>query len=138
MGNWAPGDMHAAYVAVFILLIAWFLTMIPKFRRSAMSRTSGDDEPARRSSSHHAYAIARDAVLWLVTAVTISFAGKANQAATNALAYIFMAIMLVTIGLAYFVRSKIVLTSMQMLAWSLALALVIMAFASANGRYLVQ
>lgn len=134
MGDWLPGDMHAAFVALFILLLAWFFTLLPKLTRSSLTSHGADEERPKRTKSHHAFSIARDAVLLLTASLLVSYAGKANQAATNALAYIYMAIYLVTIGLAYWTRSRVLLTSMQLVGYALMLALVIMAFATASGR----
>jgi hypothetical protein len=133
MSNWQPGDMHAAFVALFILLIAWFLTFLPKLTRSSLTTHGTDESPPTRTKSHHAFSIARDAVLLLTTSLLISYGGKANQAATNALSYIYMAIYLVVVA-SYWSRSKVLLTSLQLLAYALMLALVIMAFATAQGR----
>ena len=101
MGHFAPGDLKASWVAIFILFILWWLTVIPKFFQSYFSKepssagkegdgsaSAADDTapPSKLSRAHKAYNRARDGVLWLLTAVTISFAGQGNEAATNALA----------------------------------------------------
>lgn len=148
MGSWAPGDMHAAWVAIFILFTTWWLTIIPKFFYGHFKDreggegggdASGDVEQAVKvHRAHKAYGRARDGALWLLIAVTIAFAGQANQAATNALAYIFMAIWLVIVIMSYVVDSKKLHTSLEFAAVTLLFALIIMAFASASGRWLVR
>lgn len=134
MGDWMPGDFHAAFVALFILLVAWFLTLISKYWVPAMSVSDGDEDRVRRTKAHHAFSMARDAVTMLTAALLVAYGGRANQAATNALAYVFMAVYLVAIIMAWFFRSKLVLTSLQALSFAIILALVIMAFATAVGR----
>jgi hypothetical protein len=90
MGHYAPGDMKASWVAIFILLIIWWLAMLPRFYYSYLKvRDDAEDsgQAAKVSRAHKAYNRARDGVVLLLTAVVISFAGAANVAATNALAY---------------------------------------------------
>lgn len=134
MGDWGLGDLHAAFVALFILLLTWFATFIPKLFSTSMTVTGGDEDRPKRSRSHHAYSMARDAVLLLTSSLLIAFAGKANQAATNALSYIFMALYMLAVALAYWTRKRSILTTLQLLAYTLMLALVIMSFGTASGR----
>lgn len=141
MGNFAPGDLHASWVAVWILFLLWWLTMLPRFYYSYLKpREDAEDtgQAAKISRAHKAYNRARDGVLLLLTAVTISFAGAGNEAATNALAYIFMAFWIVIVIMSYFIDSKKLFTILEFLSTILLVALVIMVWGSARGRFLVR
>jgi ABC-type multidrug transport system fused ATPase/permease subunit len=158
MGHFAPGDQKAAWVAIFILFLLWWFAMIPRFFYSFLKKrddAGGEDteQAAKVSRAHKAYNRARDGVLLLLVAVTISFAGAANTAATNALAYIemvvmhglivlfryiFMALWITVVGLSYFFDSKKLFTVLEFLGMALLVALIIMVWGSAAGRYLVR
>lgn len=89
MGSWAKGDLHAAWVAIFILFLLWWLAMLPRFYYSFLKeRDDAEDtgQAAKVTRAHKAYNRARDGVLLLLTAVAISFAGAGDTGATNALA----------------------------------------------------
>lgn len=134
MGNWAPHDLHAAMVALFILIILWWLTLFPKFKHSSLTTSGGDEDRPKRTRSHHAFSMARDAVTLLTASLLIAYAGAANRAAVNTLSFLYMALYIITVALAYWSRSRILLTSLQALAFSLMFALIITALASAVGR----
>ena len=89
MGHFAPGDQKAAWVAIFILFLLWWLAMLPRFFYSFLKKrddAEDTEQAAKISRAHKAYNRARDGVLLLLTPVAISFAGAGNTAATNALA----------------------------------------------------
>lgn len=131
--------------------------MLPRFYYSFLKKREGDEdmeETAKVSRAHKAYNRARDGVLLLLVAVTISFAGVGNTAATNALAYallyyyfrylsnhgryIFMSIWIVIVGLSYFLDSKKLFTILEFIAMAFLVALIIMVWGSAAGRFLVR
>ncbi len=91
MGSFAPGDLKASWVAIFILFLIWWLAMLPRFYYSFLKVREEDAEDsgmaAKVSRAHKAYNRARDGVLLLLTAIMISFAGAGDVGATNALAY---------------------------------------------------
>jgi len=91
MGSFAPGDLKASWVALFILFLIWWLAMLPRFYYSFLKPTDIEAEDAGQmakvSRAHKAYNRARDGVLLLLTAIAISFAGAGDVGATNALAY---------------------------------------------------
>jgi len=89
MGNFAPGDLKASWIAIFILFLIWWLAMLPRFYYSFLKvREDAEDtgQAAKVSRAHKAYNRARDGVLLLLTATAISFAGAGDVGATNALA----------------------------------------------------
>lgn len=89
MGSFAPGDLKASWIAIFILFLIWWLTMLPRFYYSYLkTREDAEDtgQAAKVSRAHKAYNRARDGVLLLLTAIAISFAGAGDVGATNALA----------------------------------------------------
>lgn len=93
MGHFAPGDLKASWIAIFILFLFWWLAMLPRFYYSFLKPSDVDMEDsgqqAKVSRAHKAYNRARDGVLLLLTAIAISFAGAGDVGATNALAYTF-------------------------------------------------
>ena len=141
MGSFAPGDLKASWVAIFVLFLLWWLAMLPRFYYSYLKvRDDAEDsgEAAKVSRAHKAYSRARDGVLLLLTAVLISFAGAGDVGATNALAYLFMASWIIVVVLSYFVDSKKLFTVLEFLATTFLVALIIMVWATARGRYLVR
>lgn len=154
--GFAPGDLKASWVTVFILFLIWWLAMLPRFYYSFLKPTDIEAEDAGQlakiSRAHKAYNRARDGVLLLLTSIVIAFAGAADVAATNALAYllvrfyfrqlsfryIFMSFWIVIVIMSYFYDSKKLFTVLEFTATLFLVALIITAWATAAGRFLVR
>lgn len=133
MGNFAVGDFKASWVAIFVLLIIWTLTLIPRFYYSMIKNK--EDDLVKMSRAYNAYDTARDGVLLLTLSTVISFAGRAAEGATNALHWVFFGIWLILIALCYFTESKIILNSLRLLGFLLIWANLIQTWATASGRW---
>lgn len=133
MGDFPPGNQHAAWVAVFVLTIIWLLTTIPKLWVSTLKVRQ--DETVKFSRAHKAYATARDGVLLLTASTAVSFAGHAAKGATIALSYVFLADWIILIGLTYFMDSKKALNSLKIVGFLLLLANMIQTWGSSKTLY---
>lgn len=118
------------------MLITWWFTFVPKLWTGFLRKRDGDPEDVRVTRAHRAYAIARDGFLLLLGSTAIAFAGKSNVAATTTLSYIFLATYLLTILLAYSTDSKKLLTGLQLFGFLLIFVNMVVAWASASGRFL--
>lgn len=136
MGHFAPGDQKGSWVAVFILLIVWWMTMVPKLWTGFLKRQNGDPDDVKVTRAHRAYAIARDGFLLLLASTALAFAGKSNVATTSTLNYLFLAVFLITILLAYVTDSRKALTSLQLIGFLLIFVNMIVAWSTASGRFL--
>lgn len=134
MGNWTPGDQNAAWVTVFILVIFWALTLIPKFFTSTLYHR--EDDIVKISRAHNAYTNARDGVLLQLVATAIAFAGRSSTGATTALSYIFLADWILLLLTSYMTDSRKAHSALKLIGFILILANIIQALASANGRYI--
>src|SRR5437899_3343533 len=123
MGEFAPGDQNASWVAIFILVIAWTLTTIPRMYYGSLKQW--DDDKVKLSRAYQAYPIARDGVLLLMAAVTIAFVGRASKGVSTALSYVFMSVWMVLVSLSYVTDSKVVLNGLKLLGFILILAHII-------------
>lgn len=83
--GFAPGDMKASWVAIFVLFLLWWLTYLPKMFSQRFK--TDDDGDVRLSRLQRTNELARDGTLLLTIAVLISFAGYSSEGATNALRY---------------------------------------------------
>lgn len=133
MGHFGPGDQKSSWIAVFILVIYWLFTVIPRFYYSAIKQR--DDGTAKVSRAYNAYDTARDGVLLLAASTALAFAAKSNVAATDTLSWLFFANWTVLLILCYVTESRILLNSLRTLGFLLIIANIIQALATAKSRY---
>lgn len=141
--DWAAYDLKGSWVAVFLLLVLWWLSLLLHLFHGSSSNPekmaeaggpvpSPEEEGQRRSkrvSKHF-----RDGLLFLLASIAIAFVAAAPQGATNALAWIFTAFW-VLLGIAMlFVKMRRVMTILAFLDLILLIALISNAFAHAAPR----
>lgn len=145
-GEWDPYDLKGSWVAVFLLLIFWWLSLLLHLFHSTSSSSSSpekmaeagaplpapEEEGRRRSqriSKHF-----RDGLLFLLTSISIAFVAAAPVGATNALAWIFTAFWFILGVAMFFVKLRRIMTLLAFLDLVLLIALISNAFAHAAVR----
>ena len=148
-GPWSSYDIKASWVAVFILFLLWWLSMLPGIffgdhdagttgdkvdeegggAGGGMDHTEGGNRRWKRMARHY-----REGVLWLLTSVALAFAAAAPPGATNALAWIFTGLWIIMGILMFFVKTPRVMNLLAFLTLILLVALISNAFAHSGGR----
>lgn len=131
-------EYTASWVAIFVLLIIWWLSYVPRIftsrstkpiesqavAQSGMQRESSTTMALDRTVEHY-----REGLLFLLTAVVISFTLGAPPYASNALAWVFTAIWILLGIYVYFGKSGKIVALLQFADLVLIIALISNAFA---------
>jgi hypothetical protein len=138
---WGHYDLKASWVAIFLLLILWWLSLIPlMFEKGAdttkeegVTTTSpvDDDHTDRfqRVARHF-----RDGLLFLLASITITVIAAGPVGTTNALAWVFTSFWIIIGGLMLLFKWRRLLTLLSFLDLVLLIALVSDAFAHPSVR----
>lgn len=138
--DWNPYDIKASWVAVFLLLILWWLSLVPLvFFHSSSGKveegltttqpTDEREERWRRIACHF-----RDGLLFLLTATTLTVIAAGPPGATNTLAWIFTAFWIL-IGFAMiFVKWRRVMNALAFTNIILIIAIISNSFAHSAVR----
>ena len=150
--TWDPYDLKGSWVAVFLLFLFWWLAHIPPlFHKSEHAEAAGgkgvDEEaspptsplppvdgeytnyPQHHSRSKRVAKHFRDGLLFLLTAIAITFAASGPPGATNTLSWIFAALWILLGILMYFFKWRRLLKFLSLLDLVLLIALISNAFA---------
>lgn len=140
MSAWNDYDIKASWVAVFLLLLFWWLSYVPLMFASGSKKSEDsygtpvevEDEQKRRFQriAHHF----RDGLTFLLAATVIDFAAAGPPDASNALAWVFTAIWTILAVLMVFVKWYRLVNLLAFLDLILIVAIVSNAFANASGR----
>lgn len=153
-GAWDAYDLKASWVAVFILFLLWWLSMVPGILfgdGSGHSPKTGDEEGDggggsgsgtmevtgiegkhrrwKRVARHF-----REGTLWLLASIALAFAAAAPPGATNALAWVFTGLWIILGILMFFIKTPRVMNLLAFLFLILLVALISNAFAHSGGR----
>lgn len=145
MADWGTFDMKSSWVAVFLLLILWWLSLIPSMLSESAGEGEGDgkvEDGATVQPSEHGYSnrsrkVARhfrDGLLFLLTSVGIAWIASAPEGATNALAWIFTAFWIILGIMLMFIKWRRLLNALAFLDLVLLIALISNAFAHPGVR----
>lgn len=135
--SWNPYDVKASWVAVFLLLLLWWLTYIPlalfprrKERTEDGILISGDaDEDTRNGRLRRLHRHFRDGLLFLLTSTALDTVANGPYGATNALTWIFTSIWLILALLKYFTKWDRLITILSFLDLVLVVGIISNAFA---------
>lgn len=145
-GAWRAYDAKASWVAVFLLLILWWLSHVPRMftRRTKLeegespttvSGHSEEDEMQRKFKM--VYGHFRDGTMYLLAAVAIDTIAAGPYGATNALAWIFTGFWIILGGMLYFFKWQRVYNLLAFLDLVLVIALISNAFAHPRVRSVI-
>jgi hypothetical protein len=121
----------AAWTAVFALLLLYLLTYFPRLWIGAFKRDVEEDS-VKETKVYRSNSKARDGLLVLTSGVAMSFAAKATEGAIVALSWIFFALWVLVVGLNYFIDSKMIIVSLELVGISIVVAIMIVARATSN------
>lgn len=142
MADWNPLDVKASWVAVFLLLILWWLSYIPfMFISDKSSKTEDgaviqpiEDGTERESRFRRIARHFRDGTLFLLAAISIDTIAAGPPGATNALAWVYTSLWIILGVLMYFFKWRRVISLLAFLDLILLIALISNSFGHAEVR----